>query len=38
MTFAQSVLQSVLALYGFGARSNRRRPAPVLIGHRSLTR
>ena len=29
-----SVVQSLLALYGFGDRANtpRRRPAPVLIG------
>ena len=26
-------LRSLLALYGFGYRSQRRRPAPVRIGH-----
>jgi len=25
-------LQSLLALYGFGAAVSRRRPAPVMIG------
>ena len=33
--FSPSILQSLLALYGFGAKpSGRRRPAPVTIGDR----
>ena len=35
MIFPKSLIQSLLALYGFGHRphSPRRRPAPVVIGH-----
>ena len=35
MIFPKSLIQSLLALYGFGARSHapRRRPAPIVIGH-----
>lgn len=35
MIFPKSLIQSLLALYGFGDRSQaqRRRPAPVVIGH-----
>lgn len=35
MIFPKSLLQSLLALYGFGDRSTvqRRRPAPIVIGH-----
>ena len=35
MIFPKSLIQSFLALYGFGPRSHatRRRPAPVVIGH-----
>lgn len=35
MIFPKSLIQSLLALYGFGDRSNtaRRRPAPVVIGN-----
>ncbi|WGM30413.1 hypothetical protein KKHFBJBL_00636 [Brevundimonas sp. NIBR11] len=35
MIFPKSLIQSLLALYGFGDRSHlqRRRPAPVVIGH-----
>jgi len=35
MVFPKSLLQSLLALYGFGDRSQvqRHRPAPVVIGH-----
>lgn len=33
MLFSRSVLQSVLALYGFGSKSPRRRNgSPMLIG------
>ena len=37
MIFPKSLIQSLLALYGFGDRSQiqRRRPAPVVIGHHS---
>ena len=37
MIFPKSLIQSLLALYGFGDRSHaqRRRPAPVVIGHHS---
>lgn len=40
MNFPKSLIQSLLALYGFGDRSlaSRRRPAPVVIGHRSASR
>jgi len=31
MNRPQSFLQSLLALYGFGARPSRRRPGPVMI-------
>ena len=35
MFFPKSILQSLLALYGFGNRAHptRRRPSPVIIGH-----
>lgn len=35
MIFPKSLIQNLLALYGFGDRSHpqRRRPAPVVIGH-----
>ncbi len=34
MTAFLDALKSLLSLYGFGSRSaNRRRPAPVYIGH-----
>ena len=33
MIFPQSVLRSILALYGFGSRpGGRHRPSPVIIG------
>lgn len=33
MTFSHTLLQSILALYGFGARrSGRRGPQPIYIG------
>ena len=37
MIFPKSLIQSLLALYGFGDRANmpRQRPAPVVIGHTS---
>lgn len=37
MMFPKSLFQSLLALYGFGERSQmtRQRPAPVVIGHTS---
>lgn len=37
MIFPKSIIQSLLALYGFGERPHpqRRRPAPVVIGHAS---
>ena len=37
MFFPKSLIRSLLALYGFGDRSNlqRRRPGPVIIGHQS---
>lgn len=40
MFFAKSILQSLLALYGFGDRAHlaRRRPAPVVIGHLPIRR
>ena len=31
-------LRSLLALYGFGHRAPRRRPAPVYIGRSSVSR
>lgn len=31
-----SILKSLLALYGFGERAQRRRPAPVYIGRPTL--
>lgn len=35
MIFPKSLIQSLLALYGFGERGHmpRQRPAPVVIGH-----
>jgi hypothetical protein len=35
MIFPKSLIQSLLALYGFGDRSDiqRRRPSPVFISH-----
>jgi len=35
MIFPKSLIQSLLALYGFGQRANmpRHRPARVVIGH-----
>jgi hypothetical protein len=40
MHFPTSILQSLLALYGFGQRAHpsRRRPAPVVIGHPPVRR
>jgi hypothetical protein len=40
MNFPKSLIQSLLALYGFGDRSQpqRRRPAPVTIGHQTGAR
>jgi hypothetical protein len=40
MIFPKSLIQSLLALYGFGDRGHgpRRRPAPVVIGHSSAPR
>ncbi len=40
MFFAKSILQTLLALYGFGHRAHpsRRRPAPVVIGHPPVRR
>ena len=40
MIFPKSLIQSLLALYGFGEKSHlsRRRPAPVVIGHHSGSR
>ncbi len=40
MIFPKSIIQSLLALYGFGPRpqTQRRRPAPVVIGHASGSR
>ena len=37
MIFPKSLIQSLLALYGFGERAHpsRRRPGPVMIGHQS---
>jgi hypothetical protein len=36
MTRVLTALKSLLALYGFGERVQRRRPAPVYIGHPRL--
>lgn len=34
MNFLRSVLQSLLALYGFAPRgTGRKRPSPIVIGH-----
>lgn len=33
MSALVEALKSLLALYGFGSRAQRRRPAPVRIGH-----
>jgi hypothetical protein len=40
MIFPKSLIQSLLALYGFGDRAHqpRRRPSPVVIGHQSGSR
>lgn len=40
MIFPKSILQTLLALYGFGDRSavQRRRPSPVVIGHSQQNR
>ncbi len=37
--FSTSILQTLLSLYGFGAKpAGRRRPAPVVIGDRPSLR
>lgn len=36
VTRVLTALKSLLALYGFGERVPRRRPAPVYIGHPTL--
>ena len=40
MIFPKSILQSLLALYGFGDKSHhqRSRPAPIVIGRSSGSR
>lgn len=38
MIFPKSLIQSLLALYGFGERTPRRRPAHITIGHAPTSR